>query len=42
MARPIPYDTYMVNIDETETFFPRAREEEIINLGFSIREELYL
>ena len=31
MARPIPFDTYMVNIDETETVFPNAREEQIMN-----------
>lgn len=29
MARPYPKDTYMVNIDETETFFPAEREEGI-------------
>ena len=31
MARPIPYDTYMINIDETETVYPGYRQEEIVN-----------
>ena len=42
MARPIPYDTYMVNIDQTETFFPKSWEDGIVNAGFSLREDIYL
>ena len=33
MATPIPFDTYAVNIDETETVYPVIREEPIMNLS---------